>query len=298
MKFTLCQNCGKERNLFKSDKSFYNHACRPKHETFCDQCNSSFSSSITLKRHVESIHKGIEYTCEKCEKSFTNYSNLLRHVKNHEQIKDYTCEECKKSFSRKEHLKKHLFSCIKNEKKSKKEKQNKVVNESEKDFYMCDVCDRSFTRKDALKRHIGIHSESSNVFQCNDCMKTFSRSDTLTSHLETHTSIQHQCEDCGESFTKLKNLKRHKENKHKIIIPGLGLIYSKEKVQTQANFKCKFCQNTYTTKYGAETHETKYHSNALNSNIVNFGKNQFATFFTPGIKLKNLGLSITLKGVL
>ena len=73
---------------------------------FCSQCEICFSSNLTLRRHIESIHKGIVYACKKCGKTLKNYSSLLRHVKNHNKQNQLTCQECQKEFGRKEHLKK------------------------------------------------------------------------------------------------------------------------------------------------------------------------------------------------
>ena len=63
----------------------------------------AFSSNITLRRHVDSIHKCITYTCAKCEIKKKNYPSLLRDVKSHKEQKEITCQECKKAFTRKEH---------------------------------------------------------------------------------------------------------------------------------------------------------------------------------------------------
>ena len=76
-RITLCTHCGKEN--FNNDNQFKNHACRNKTEVICKECDKSFASPLILRRHIESVHKGMQYTCTLCSKVYTTMAAMKRH---------------------------------------------------------------------------------------------------------------------------------------------------------------------------------------------------------------------------
>ena len=47
----------------------------------CEFCGKLFTDQWKLNRHVDSIHKGIQYNCELCSAVFRWRDNLRRHVR-------------------------------------------------------------------------------------------------------------------------------------------------------------------------------------------------------------------------
>ena len=91
MKKELCEFCGKGRNDFENDQKFYSQTCRNKNEALCKECNKSFGSSLILRIHIESVHKGIRYNCLVCNQWFSSLASMKRHGKNHIQSTKWTC---------------------------------------------------------------------------------------------------------------------------------------------------------------------------------------------------------------
>ena len=47
----------------------------------CEICLSRFTQKNSLKKHIESIHRGKIFKCEFCPSSYTQKDNLKRHIK-------------------------------------------------------------------------------------------------------------------------------------------------------------------------------------------------------------------------
>ena len=53
----------------------------------CNICNFVAVEKCSLKRHIESTHKG-KYSCDQCNKQFTMQKNLTKHLQSkHEGVK-------------------------------------------------------------------------------------------------------------------------------------------------------------------------------------------------------------------
>ena len=101
----------------------------------CLTCNSSFSSKQILRRHEDSIHKGIKFDCQDCGKQYTQKCDLTRHVNSvHKGIK-FKCNQCEKKFT---------YASVRNT-------HVKSVHEQKK--YRCSVCDYQATEHGNLKQH-------------------------------------------------------------------------------------------------------------------------------------------------
>merc|ERR1719319_1599815 len=93
-------------------------------------------SILDGKKHVTSVHKGIQHNCELCNYKATSPSKLKIHVESvHEGIK-HNCELCDYKATRKESLKRHVESIHRG-----------II-------YSCELCDYKATRKEYLKRHV------------------------------------------------------------------------------------------------------------------------------------------------
>jgi uncharacterized Zn-finger protein len=47
----------------------------------CGECNTTFTTKSSLKRHIESVHKKITYKCSLCELGFSREEALHKHNK-------------------------------------------------------------------------------------------------------------------------------------------------------------------------------------------------------------------------
>ena len=99
--YDLCNYCGKEREDVQNEMRFKDHTCRNKNEVFCSTCEKCFGSGLILRRHIKSVHNGMEYKCNECEAIFTTMDAMKRHEKGHQIIKEQKCDICNKEFSRK-----------------------------------------------------------------------------------------------------------------------------------------------------------------------------------------------------
>ena len=93
-KINLCEYCGLSRNPGDESK-LKNHACRNKNEVFCTECENCFASNLILRRHIESVHRGMLYTCKECQNTFKSLASMKRHIKKHQQSsKKLACDTC------------------------------------------------------------------------------------------------------------------------------------------------------------------------------------------------------------
>ena len=75
----------------------------------CGMCETTFSSSLNLKQHIETYHmKTTVWICSDCKKSFTSKSNLKVHLRVHTRIKPYHCKTCNYSCMHHSSIKEHL----------------------------------------------------------------------------------------------------------------------------------------------------------------------------------------------
>ena len=78
--------------------------------SFCTQCDKSFSNSTNLRRHIQVVHEQSlqREVCELCDKTFSSHDNLTRHKKSvHFKVK-YDCDQCGKGFSSSDNLSRHI----------------------------------------------------------------------------------------------------------------------------------------------------------------------------------------------
>ena len=52
-----------------------------KKSLFCHHCGKSFSNSVLLERHIQSVHEKLQtFECKQCNLKFKTVSNLKRHI--------------------------------------------------------------------------------------------------------------------------------------------------------------------------------------------------------------------------
>ena len=121
-----CNQCTKS-DFHKSD--LLRHMKKYHDTVFCDSCSQSFSKlpqlkkhtnqfchtcmehiGIQLKRHMNLVHKNIQYSYDKCVQVFVYQGDLQRHLKTiHKNIR-YSCEQCEKMFDQQGNLQRHIKS--------------------------------------------------------------------------------------------------------------------------------------------------------------------------------------------
>lgn len=53
----------------------------------CVECNKTYKHPKSLRRHLETAHKGLRYLCQYCGQLFTRKDSLFDHIRNkHEEI--------------------------------------------------------------------------------------------------------------------------------------------------------------------------------------------------------------------
>ena len=109
------------------------------HLFHCNKCEKTFSTKISLRKHVFKIHESQnkEFACKLCNKTFVYEATLKVHLKAHRGIYPYTCEFCGKGFTSKQNMTGHVAS----------------VHTGQMLFH-CTFCNMGFNYKSNLKMHM------------------------------------------------------------------------------------------------------------------------------------------------
>ena len=173
----------------------------------CDfkDCNMAFTTKVTLKRHIKSVHsKEKPYQCSQCLKKFNRKSHLTAHIEDlhmHNKVEPYQCDQCFKKFSQKSHLTRHIG----------------IVHKKEKP-HACSQpgCAEMFGLKLNLRRHmIKVHNHEK-PFPCveQNCDEKFIERKNLRDHLrKAHGAAELVCgfQNCAATFTFQSSLWYHKK---------------------------------------------------------------------------------------
>ncbi|GAB0088979.1 uncharacterized protein DMENIID0001_034480 [Sergentomyia squamirostris] len=131
----VCNSCGQ---MFRSQAQLKIHTdskCGTVKMYPCDECNSRFMTSSTLKAH-KLIHLGEKkHLCNYCGNSFLSKGQLKVHERSHTGEKPFKCDECGKAFAYRESLVTHssLHTGIKP--------------------YVCELCGKRFSCIGNLIKH-------------------------------------------------------------------------------------------------------------------------------------------------
>ena len=131
----------------------------------CDDCQKTYSTRQSLKRHMSDVHKGLKpFKCTSCDSKFANGQGLKNHIAAiHGGKKPYQCQKCDSSFATNQGLKRHISSVHEEQKQFKCQKcQYACALKYNLDLHLntvhgndttnCSKCNEEFTRKD-LKKH-------------------------------------------------------------------------------------------------------------------------------------------------
>ncbi|XP_061180243.1 zinc finger protein 652-B-like isoform X2 [Saccostrea echinata] len=138
----LCAYCGEflERRKYK----YHVRKHEPNTKKYqCSLCGNNYSTSVSLKRHMEYLHGGKRVPCNECGKNFKSTSAYRRHLLTHKNILNHLCNYCGKKFISKYAMETHAR-----------------VHTGERPF-ACEYCGLRFNHNVSRKTHIKkAHSES------------------------------------------------------------------------------------------------------------------------------------------
>lgn len=160
----------------------------------CPHCDFKCTSSLYLRRHIQSMHKVIRsedlYECSECQVKFKLRMNLQKHKRySCGQREKINCQLCSFKSKNKLCLRRHMLT----DHKDAMDLQN---------YYECDKCRKIYKYYTTYKRHIEFQCGNKlpkKTFYCAHCDYFCTRRDKFTRHLEAkHIKI----------VGKLRNLKK------------------------------------------------------------------------------------------
>ena len=237
-----CQKCGVEVTNMKQHERFVHQKDLP---FSCpeEDCQTKFTSSLHLRKHMESVHNKMKLACPQCKKMI-GVNSLASHIRIvHQKQRNYVCPECQKTFQNKSHLRNHLQRVHLGMKQACPDCGKQVQDlHSHRQFvhlkvrnFPCDQCDTRCTTSTALKKHVSTvhldqrsecpecfemvkhleqhirqrHREAKRQHQCAECQKFFATGSYLAKHImHVHLEMKQTCTDCG---LETKDLNRHKK---------------------------------------------------------------------------------------
>mmetsp|Transcript_10983 Transcript_10983/g.33690 ORF Transcript_10983/g.33690 Transcript_10983/m.33690 type:complete len:390 (+) Transcript_10983:210-1379(+) len=109
----------------------------------CPECDKSFTRAYYLRRHIDSVHKGIKpFKCEICGKSFSQKGHLNEHVRGRHSTDTLRCGVCSHTFGSKSKLSRHV----------------RAVHENIR-MHVCELCNKAFKEKSHLDKHYRSHDK-------------------------------------------------------------------------------------------------------------------------------------------
>ncbi|GIY01945.1 zinc finger protein 91 [Caerostris darwini] len=102
----ICETCNKECSSLIQLRQ---HQIDDGHQQLsCEHCDSKFTSSFAMKKHLITHTQLRPFVCQKCGKDFKRDYNLRQHMITHKEDRPYVCKICKSAFKSIPTLKQHL----------------------------------------------------------------------------------------------------------------------------------------------------------------------------------------------
>jgi len=210
-----CLKCGVAVTNMKQHERFVHQKDLP---FSCpeEDCQTKFTSSLHLRKHMESVHDKAKLACPQCKKMI-GVNSLASHIRIvHQKQRNSVCPECQKTFQNKSHLRNHLQRVHLGMKQACPDCGKQVQDlHSHRQFvhlkvknFPCNQCDTRCTTRTALTKHVS----SVHLDQRSECPECFE----MVKHLEQHirqrhrdAKRQHQCAECQKFFTCGSYLAKH-----------------------------------------------------------------------------------------
>ncbi|XP_075157522.1 uncharacterized protein LOC142230779 [Haematobia irritans] len=167
----------------------------------CDKCDRSFSTSLALYQHSQTIHGLKKYSCFICDKTFARPCILKEHLALHRREKIEHCPLCDEAFVCKTYRNRHIRCEHKREweekrnlrQLTKKPMRFTVIDQGEEKIFKCLECSKECRRKPAMDVHIRRkHSGIIQNFPCPYCPKEYSEKAVLNAHIKKNHKDQIQ----------------------------------------------------------------------------------------------------------
>ncbi|XP_060076917.1 zinc finger protein 184-like, partial [Ylistrum balloti] len=189
----------------------------------CPYCESTFTSTLALNKHLLIHFKDKTDFCEFCYRMFADKDQFKSHIETH-MDKVYKCSICPKSFE------------------LKTEQQDHIKEHKEGKPFICGQCNKSFPIKYYLESHMRVHF-GDKPFKCPICRRGFTHSFNLTKHVRIHTGERpYECPHCQRKFAQKNSLNRH-------MYLHVG----------QSPFPCKLCDKFFAHNFALQIHMSKSH---------------------------------------
>ena len=158
----------------------------PKAVIKCETCDQEFSSTASLKRHIDQVHKKLHvrrFKCDHCGKYFSQNIYMKRHRA--------TCQSkpIANSLPVISNIKTEIVEQSEIELENKGPESTNSQTNTEKNCekitkisFKCDECPNEFLHKSSLKRHFETQHMKLKPFKCDKCGNTFTRKENLDSH--------------------------------------------------------------------------------------------------------------------
>jgi len=116
----------------------------------CSICDNKYRTKDKLKAHIESTHKGVQYSCSQCEYKANQKVNLKKHIQKNHNSEPFFCDICQYTTTLKLILKEHIETT------------------HETSCVSCETCDKLFSNSSNLLKHV-VSQHKDVSYQCDQC---------------------------------------------------------------------------------------------------------------------------------
>ncbi|XP_054268569.1 uncharacterized protein LOC128990275 isoform X2 [Macrosteles quadrilineatus] len=196
----LCNACPICHQSFTSPVSLKKHLVlhRKDGTKYCTECRAAFVSKEALNRHL-TLHTS-HVLCDKCQLFVQReLFEIHKDVHSSDLSEQFPCSVCKKVFGSGEDLNKH---------------ETKVCSKLVARFN-CFTCDKKFLSKTALMYHTKAHENSPVKLKCRFCPKIFIEEMEQIWHERIHTRERpYMCKSCPKWFRTKHHEAQHSSTAH------------------------------------------------------------------------------------